>query len=100
MDWNVNEIKKIGDKYIASYCCSKRLENGGFGQVSGDLKIELDDSSYKTLTKEKAIELVKTAIKTSPKDGSVVESNLTNVEDTVTRLANESVANNKKVPWE
>ena len=100
MEWNVNEIKKIGDKYIASYSCSKKLENNGFGQVSGDLKIELDDSSYKTLTKEKAIELVKTAIKTSPKDGSVVESNLTNVEETVTRLANESIANNKKVPWE
>lgn len=33
-------------------------------------------------------------------DGSVKESNIKNIEDTVTRLANESVANNKKVPWE
>ena len=99
MNWNVLEIKDIDDVYIASYSCSKTVGESGYGQITGDIKINLGSLNYEELTKEQAIDLVKTAIKTNM-DGSVKESNIKNIEDTVTRLANESVANNKKVPWE
>lgn len=99
MNWDILEIKNIDDVYIASYLCSKTVGENGYGQITGDIKIDLGSLNYEELTKEQAVELVKTAIKTNM-DGSVKESNITNIEDTVTRLANESVANNKKVPWE
>jgi len=98
MDWNVLEIKNIDDVYVASYSCSKTIGEDGYGQITGDIKINLGSLKYDELTKEQAVELVKTSIKTNM-DGSVKESNITNIKDTVTRLANESVANNKKVPW-
>ena len=99
MNWDILEIKNIDDVYIASFSCSKKIGESGFGQVNGDIKIDLGSLKYDELTKEQAVELVKTAIKTNM-DGSVKKSNLTNIEDTVTRLANESLANNKKIPWE
>ena len=99
MNWDILQIKNTNNVYIASYVCSKTVGENGYGQITGDIKIDLGSLKYDELTKEQAINLVKTSIKTNM-DGSVKESNIKNIEDTVTRLANESVANNKKVPWE
>ena len=98
MNWNVLEIKNIDDVYVASYSCSKTIGEDGYGQITGDIKINLGSLKYDELTKEQAVDLVKESIKTNM-NGSTKESNITNIEETVTRLANESVANNKKVPW-
>jgi len=99
MNWNILQIKNTDDVYVASYLCSKTVGENGYGQITGDIKINLGSLKYDELTKEQAIGLVKTSIKTNM-DGSTKESNITNIEEAVTRLANKSLANNKKVPWE
>lgn len=63
MNWNVLEIKDIDDVYIASYSCSKTVGESGYGQITGDIKINLGSLNYEELTKEQAIDLVKQLLK-------------------------------------
>ena len=93
MEWSIISLKKKSDDILMA----RYSVTDGTSSISGDIKFETD-KNYDDLTEIEVIDLVKTRISQNM-DGSTKESNVTNIEDTVTKKTEEG---NKIVslPWE
>ena len=93
MEWSIISLKKKSDDILMA----RYSVTDGTSSISGDIKFETD-KNYDDLTEIEVIDLVKARISHNM-DGSTKESNVTNIEDTVTKKTEEG---NKIVslPWE
>ena len=93
MEWSIISLKKKSDDILMA----RYLVTDGTSSISGDIKFETD-KNYDDLTEIEVIDLVKTRISQNM-DGSTKESNVTNIEDTVTKKT-EEVNKIVSLPWE